>query len=249
MFRLFSQMLAKKTARETVDRCLTLLTHELRHSLTIIGTSAELLQQGGDRLAPEKQEQYWQRIQNNIQNLDALLHTIYIATEQSLQQYPMQPEWIDVADFCRGLAAEVQLETEQHRIQFTCGSEPSRNDRNPQPIFAYLDPQMLKIILLNLLNNSIKYTPQGGEINFNLTAFTDQVIFSVRDPGIGIPPRERSRLFLPFYRGSNTQTIPGTGIGLFLVQQLVKAQSGQIMIASNPNGTTCTVHLPRQNQA
>ena len=110
---------------------------------------------------------------------------------------------------------------------------------------AHMDEKLLRHILSNLLSNAIKYSPQGGKVYLELTFEPEEVIFRVRDRGIGIPPADRAKLFDSFHRASNVGTISGTGLGLAIVKKAVDLHSGKIAVDSEVRlGTTIVVSLP-----
>ena len=109
---------------------------------------------------------------------------------------------------------------------------------------AHMDEKLLRHILSNLLSNAIKYSPQAGKVYFDLTFEQKEVIFRVRDRGIGIPPADRAKLFDSFHT-SNVGTISGTGLGLAIVKKAVDLHSGKIAVDSEVGlGTTIVVSLP-----
>jgi len=118
---------------------------------------------------------------------------------------------------------------------------------NPS-VEACLDRKLLRQILVNLLSNATKYSPEEEAIDFHLTCCQNRVIFLVRDRGIGIPPEDRSRLFEPFHRASNVGTLQGTGLGLAIVKKCIDLHGGEIGFESDVGrGTTFTVKLPLVN--
>jgi two-component system cell cycle sensor histidine kinase PleC len=116
------------------------------------------------------------------------------------------------------------------------------------PITCRADPQALKQILLNLLSNAIKFTPDGGAVNMLLRTIDDGSIeFMLRDTGVGIESAELPRLMKPFEQASRgySQRNGGTGLGLPLVDALVRLHGGTLAIDSTVGeGTTVTVRLP-----
>jgi len=109
------------------------------------------------------------------------------------------------------------------------------------------DGLLLRQIFVNLISNAIKYSPDGGKIEFHLIGNGSQVIFSVKDQGIGIPIEEQDNLFQAFSRGSNVDTIPGTGLGLAIANACVELHGGDIALESQlGKGTKITVTLPKR---
>jgi signal transduction histidine kinase len=110
----------------------------------------------------------------------------------------------------------------------------------------YGDPVRLRQMIANLLENAIKYTPEGGEVKLEASAEDDQVILKVSDTGPGIPPSDQPYLFDKFFRASNVpDDSTGTGLGLSIVKSIVEQHQGRIWLDSEIGiGTTFTVVLP-----
>ena len=108
------------------------------------------------------------------------------------------------------------------------------------------DPPMLTGVLLNLLNNAVKYSPQGSEVAVRIYSDKNSVIFEVRNPGPPIPPEHLSRFFEPFYRAQEHETAePGWGLGLTFVKRIVEEHHGTIEAASDEQGIRVRVRIPR----
>ena len=108
-----------------------------------------------------------------------------------------------------------------------------------------MDEQLLRHILSNVLSNALKYSPQGGIVQFDLTCQAGQAVFRIQDHGLGIPAEDRAHLFETFYRAGNVRTIAGTGLGLAIVKRSVELHGGTIDVDSQVGvGTTVTVTLP-----
>jgi signal transduction histidine kinase len=108
-----------------------------------------------------------------------------------------------------------------------------------------MDRKLLRRILVNLLSNALKYSPNGNEVNFTLICETDQAIFQIQDRGIGIPPEDLEYLFDKFFRAKNVGSIDGTGLGLAIVKQCTEVHQGKIEVQSQiAQGTTFVVTLP-----
>lgn len=100
-------------------------------------------------------------------------------------------------------------------------------------------------MLKNLLDNALKYSQERGEIKLELITENNQAVFKVKDQGIGIPQKDKERLFTHFHRGTNVGTISGTGLGLSIVKKIVDLHQGQITYESEENvGTQITIILP-----
>jgi len=143
----------------------------------------------------------------------------------------------DLIELARDVAQERQLATERHTIRVE-GPEP--------PLVGLWDERRLGRVLANLLDNAVKYSPDGGPIDVRLQREGDWVAIDVTDQGIGIPDEDKPRIFERFQRASNVeQRIGGTGIGLASVRHIVDSHGGSITVRSQEgSGTTFTVRLP-----
>jgi signal transduction histidine kinase len=102
-------------------------------------------------------------------------------------------------------------------------------------------------VLANLVENAIKYSPDGGLVEVSVEALDDRVRFAVRDEGLGIPPSEHERIFTKFYRldPDLTRGVGGTGLGLYICRELVRRMEGRIWVAArSTGGSTFFVDLP-----
>ena len=116
----------------------------------------------------------------------------------------------------------------------------------PSPVLA--DPERVRQVLVNLLDNAVKFSPEGGRIDVAIDGSDGNVRFAVRDEGIGIPPREQARIFEKFHRldPNLTRGVGGTGLGLYICQELVREMNGRIWVDSRENeGSTFLFELPR----
>jgi two-component system sensor histidine kinase VicK len=109
------------------------------------------------------------------------------------------------------------------------------------------DADKLRQVLVNLVENAIKYSPDGGPVSLRLEARDGRMRFSVRDAGLGIPASEHARIFEKFYRldPNLTRGVGGTGLGLYICREIVRRMNGRIWVESQPGrGSTFRVELP-----
>ncbi|MBO7132161.1 PAS domain-containing protein [Candidatus Saccharibacteria bacterium] len=144
----------------------------------------------------------------------------------------------------------------ESKINFTFGSnEPGTlgtNRRMEQVVYSFVDLNFVREILDNLVDNALKYTPEGGSVYVNVRGDGDRVLINVTDTGIGISADDLAHIFQKFYRADNsdTRTIGGTGLGLYLVKQRVEAMGGKVWAESAfGEGSTFYVSLPRITSA
>ena len=151
---------------------------------------------------------------------------------------PLRRQPSDLVELVRrGVAETVPDSRQQGRIAV----RPAVRD-----LVGRWDPARLERVIANLLGNALKYSPKDRDVVLTVERQGDQAVLEVRDRGIGIPAREVSRVFKPFYRASNVaERFPGRGIGLVGVREIVEAHGGTVALQSRLGvGTTVTVRLP-----
>lgn len=227
----------EKELGEVRARLISMVSHEFRTPLNLILFSATLLRRQSHQWSEEKKRQYLERIQTAVEQLTQLMDEVLIIGRAEAGKLTFEPRVLDLNQFCYDLVAEVQLsDNNQHIITFM-----SQGDRST----AWVDEKLLQPILTNLLSNAVKYSAADSTVNLTLFYKDREVIFQVKDEGIGIPLADRQQLFEPFNRGSNVSDIPGTGLGLAVVKKLLHIYKGQITVESEVGvGTIFTVKLP-----
>lgn len=223
---------------------IAIISHEFRNPLSSIQFCLDLLERQDTILDLEKRRVYFQRARNSIDRLKSLLEDVLVLGEMETKGLSCQPSQVDVLQFCAELVEEVQsVLTTPHQITFLPHPAESEQKRSPQ-LLAHLDIKLLRHILVNLLSNAVKYSPQGGTVKLEVQECEGRIVLQVQDEGIGIPAEDQSRLFVPFYRAANVNTIPGTGLGLCIVKKCIDAHGGDITIHSQVGvGSTFTVIL------
>ena len=214
-----------------------MVSHDFRTPLTSIQGFSELLCYQDDKLSPPERSRYFEKIGLAVDRMLELVDQVLTIGSLEASEATLKVSLLDLREFCQDLIETLQITTgEQHPIQ--CHIEGNCHQ-------VWLDEGLLRPILTNLLSNAIKYSPKGGDIQLNLACQSSQVVFVVRDQGIGIPAKDQSHLFEAFHRCSNVGQIKGTGLGLAIVRQCVEAHQGTISVESQVGaGTAFTVTLP-----
>jgi hypothetical protein len=215
---------------------LATLLHELRNPLSTLQTLAKLLQK---RLAPTDPN-YW--IGNSLEQECRQVQSLLAQFEQSLttRQPVLQP--LEILGFLTSLQPTYEAVATAHGLTFHFWFTPGLSYPAVQT-----DPQGLRQVLSNLIDNACKYTPEPGEVHLHLEWDLEQdpqfLTLAVTDTGVGIDPENLSRIFDPYYRASTDQ--PGQGLGLAISRTLVEHMGGMLQVRSTPNqGSTFTVRLP-----
>lgn len=215
----------------------SMISHDFRNPLNTILASAVLLQDHEKKLTEEKKVTLFQRIRSASKNMAQLLDEVLLIGEADSGQLQYQPSRVNLESFCQQIVEEIQLSAgENYQVIFNFKSTEAE---------VQLDPNLLRRILINLLENAIKYSPQKGIVKFDLISQHETLNFCIQDQGIGIPNDALDELFEPFYRAKNVGSIPGTGLGLAIVKHCVEAHGGQIWVNSQVGmGTTFIIQLP-----
>jgi signal transduction histidine kinase/DNA-binding response OmpR family regulator len=215
------------------------VSHEYRTPLASILAAASTLKQNSQRLDTSKQQRFFQIIEEKARHLSKLVDDMLVVNKFELDKAKLKPVPLDLLHFFSELIEEQQHTLRDvHQINFKLSG-------NCQGFWG--DGVLLQQIFANLISNAIKYSPNGGDIEFHLIGKDSQVIFSVEDQGIGIPVEDQQNLFQSFNRGSNVGTIPGTGLGLAIAKYCVNLHGGDITLESQVGkGTKIIVTLPKQ---
>ena len=238
----------EKELNQLKSRFVSMISHEFRTPLTTILASAESLERYYHKWSETKKMTYLQQIQTTVHHITTLLNDVLLIAKAEADRLPFNPAPLDLEGFCRTLVEEMQLSlSEHHQLNFIPPQGIRGIDR--ETVTAIMDEKLLRHIFTNLLSNAIKYSPQGGEVRFQLIYENNQAIFTIEDQGIGIPPEEEQHLFTSFYRAKNVGTLPGTGLGLAIVKRSVETHQGEITVHSQlGTGTIFTVTLPLHYQ-
>jgi signal transduction histidine kinase len=214
-----------------------LVSHEFRTPLEVIISSADNLQRYHDRLLPEKREQLLRTISRSVRRMSGMMEEVLVLGRVEAGQMQFNPTQFDFRSFCQRLCDEICSATSNRCVvRLTIHAEPDR---------VRGDEDVLRHILTNLLSNAVKYSAEGETIDFAIEREDLWVIIRITDHGCGIPIADQKRIFQAFHRGSNVRQIPGTGLGLLIVQRCVALHGGEIQFESvQDRGTTFTVRLP-----
>jgi PAS domain S-box-containing protein len=222
---------------ELKSRFIATTSHEFRTPLAIIQSSTDVLMRYADRLSVEQKEKEFQRIRSSIAGMVSLLDDILVISRAERGKLEFTPEPLNLENFCRDFLGVFETTSgRDHHLVFSYSGRAGE---------VLLDPKLLRHIVNNLISNAIKYSDPRSTVTFNVSCDNNRAILCVKDEGIGIPQADQARLFEPFYRAQNVDTIPGTGLGLAIVKQSVELHRGTIVVESRVGvGTTITVTLP-----
>lgn len=214
----------------------SMVSHEFRTPLGIIQSSAEILDDYLDQLGPTERSDHLQSIRKNTRRMAGLMEEVLLIGSLDAGKMEFKPAPLDLRTFVRRLVAEV--------LSATNGRCPIDLLLGEMPAEMQADERLLQHIFTNLLTNGVKYSDAGRAVQLEIGRDGAEIVWAIRDQGIGIPEADREWLFNAFHRGHNVGDRPGTGLGLVIVKRCVDLHGGKITVESKSGeGTTVTVRL------
>lgn len=225
-------------------------SHEMRTPVASIEGYLGLALNPQTATIDARAKQYLEAAHQASQHLGRLFKDLLDVTKLDDGRAKMRLVPVEIVTVVKEMAATHEKEMAAKNLKYSFGTTATvKRDRQiEQLVYAAVDLDFLREILDNLIENAIKYTPEGGEIWVNARGDGDKVVINVTDTGIGVSPEDAGHIFQKFYRVDNSQTrqIGGTGLGLHLVKQRVEAMDGRVWVESAfGEGSTFFVSLPR----
>jgi len=220
----------------------TTASHELRTPLTAVYGSVRTLLEREQSLDEAQRRRLLRVIGQESEHLAQIVDQLLVTAQIDRGQLRLTETDCDVVELCASVVEAAEMrKPESVELAFVA---PSRT----RPLRC--DEPRLKQVLVNLVENAIKYSPEGGRIEVRIADFTDRIRIDVRDEGLGIPPSEHTRIFEKFYRldADMTLGVGGSGLGLYISREIVEQMGGTLSLRSRRGaGSTFTVTLPRVN--
>ncbi|MBW4496798.1 MAG: histidine kinase [Oscillatoria princeps RMCB-10] len=221
------------------DRLIALLAHELRNPLTAASLALETLEsnydpnKGQSCLTPKLTTQLIKHARTQTRVIERMIADILQAERGASAQLRTQPQALNIGTLCQEVL-------EQFLDRLSAKSQGVKTDIPADLPRVYADSERVRQVLVNLLDNAIKYTPEAGTIQVSvLHRTTQKVQVSVCDNGPGIPEENQKRIFEDHFRLQRDEMKEGYGIGLSLCQRIIRAHHGQIWVDSAPSQGSC----------
>jgi PAS domain S-box-containing protein len=214
-------------------------SHELRTPLAAVYGAARTLRRTDIELPPAQRDRFLEIIESETERLTAIVSQILLAGQ-------LEEGRVDLATSATDLRPLAESVLDSTRLRAPEEVE-LKIEENGDSSVALADEDKLRQVLVNLLDNAVKYSPDGGEVTVELGSAPGLVTLTVRDGGLGIPPGEQDRIFEKFYRLDPAQTrgVGGSGLGLYISRELVSRMGGRLSVRSRPGeGAAFTVELP-----
>ncbi len=223
----------------TRDEFLLVTAHESRTPLATIRSLAQSMAsslESGQTPDPIQIQQIFQAIDQQAETVSHLVSQLRDISRIESGQIILSRKITDVTRLVEGVTLAVQISANSHHITLIA----------PAPVMAWVDSLRLRQVLTNLIDNAIKYTPEGATIDLEVfTADPQTACIAVTDHGPGIAPEHRERIFDRFYRIRSGDDISGMGLGLYISRQIVNLHGGRIVAEFPPDGgTRFVISLP-----
>jgi two-component system phosphate regulon sensor histidine kinase PhoR len=207
------------------------LSHELRTPVTVIRGYAETL--AGGAADPTTVARFAATIQAHAERLTALIGDLLTLSELEARGAALAMATVDLAEVVGHCCRLLQPQAADWQVTIDAGAVP--------PLAVLADRQRLEQVLVNMLDNAVKYSPAGGRVTIAAVADDSFVTVSVRDTGPGIPLHEQTRVFERFYRvdAGRSRDQGGTGLGLAIVKHIVQLHGGTVGVESVPGQGAC----------
>ena len=229
-------LVAEQQLGELKSRFVSMASHEFRTPLTVLQTSATLVEKYAGVDQQDKRKKHLDRIRASVKHLNDTLEEFLVVGKIEEGKVEAHPIDVDVAQLVSDTLADMQdiLKPGQTvQTHLSCLTP------------AWLDPSLLRKVLVNLLANAVKYSGPGSIVTVRGTGAEGQLTLTVQDQGVGIPKEDQDHLFERFFRAKNVANIAGTGLGLHIVGRYVDLMGGSVSLHSVlDQGTTVTLSLP-----
>ncbi|MDA3873754.1 MAG: ATP-binding protein [Kiritimatiellae bacterium] len=215
------------------------VSHEFKTPLTTLRLYSELLLEG--RITdPEKQKTYLRTLLNESERLARLVHNALDFSRLEMGRNRLNPVEIDLTERIHRVAERLRERFEAAEMEVRLPEEPFR---------AWADPDAAEQILLNLMDNAIKYAAEGKTLEVQVERLNGKVEMRIQDRGAGIPARERRKIFEAFHQVDDrlTRESGGTGLGLHIARRLARQMHGDLEVKQVPDGACFVWTLPGEN--
>ncbi len=228
-----NQMLAQE--KEQIKTLISDISHQIKTPIAAANTFAELLSDG--ELSAEERTEYITTLQMSLGKLTFLTNSLIKISRLESGIISLKPEKNSLNEIVLQAVKTVYAKAKEKGIliTFECA----------QAFEAVLDFNWTAEAISNVIDNAVKYTPQGGFVRLQITEYPSFLRLDISDSGVGIPEEEQAKIFGRFYRGKQSVGTDGVGIGLYLTREIINKQNGYMKVSSDENGSTFSMFLKK----
>ncbi|MFQ5901981.1 MAG: ATP-binding protein [Thermodesulfobacteriota bacterium] len=215
------------------------VSHELRTPLANIKGYTETLLDGALE-EKENLRSFLSVISKHAARMTGLIDDLLILSRLEVQEIPISLSRVDIKETISSTLHSLEKQAERKDITLSSHCDDNK-------LILEADQEGIEQVLINLIDNAIKYTPEGGKVSLNAFAIDSGVQVNIEDTGIGIPQKDIPRIFERFYRvdKGRSREMGGTGLGLAIVKHIIQVHRGHITVSSSPGkGSLFSIHLP-----
>lgn len=242
----------RKEIEQRKDEFISIASHELKTPVTSIKAFTQLLMSkmhstnihkkkfSENRLTDDVAYEYLKRMDNQINNLTGLISDLLDVSKIEQGKLTFNKDMIELSDLITSVVEDIQETHKKHKIIIR------QNDK----VKVLGDQERIRQVLINLIDNAIKYSPGKNKVILNSVSNSHSVTVSVQDFGVGIPKEKHNKVFDRFYRvgGDKSETFAGLGLGLYITSEIMKRHGGRIWVKSKTgSGSTFSFSLPLSN--
>ena len=228
-----NQMLAQE--KEQIKTLISDISHQIKTPIAAANTFAELLSDG--ELSAEERTEYITTLQMSLGKLTFLTNSLIKMSRLESGIISLKPEKNSLNEIVLQAVKTVYAKAKEKGILITFECD--------QAFEAVLDFNWTAEAISNVIDNAVKYTPQGGFVRLQITEYPSFLRLDISDSGVGIPEEEQAKIFGRFYRGKQSVGTDGVGIGLYLTREIINKQNGYIKVSSDEKGSTFSLFLKK----
>ncbi len=235
-------MSREKVVERMKSQFVSIAAHQLRTPLSIIKWSLSMLLEGDLGILTKEQKDLIVKTYDTNERMIRLINDLLNVARIEEGRFMYKPKTVDLVEVVDLIIDNARPLAKGKDIDLTFKKPKDESSK-----IVKADIEKLSLAIKNLVENAIFYTKNGGTVIVSVKRKKDQVVFSVKDNGIGLPKKQWSRIFTKFFRADNAirMETEGTGLGLFITKNIIEAHGGKIGFKSKENeGTTFTFHLP-----
>jgi two-component system, OmpR family, phosphate regulon sensor histidine kinase PhoR len=219
---------------------ISIVSHQLRSPLTNLKWTLDFLTSREMKDDPEKKMEYYKILKENAGRMGELIDNLLIVSRMEQGRMMVKKEEFSLEDLIDDLVSAFQPFLQASNIKIDFVAEPDF----PK---VFVDRYQMKLLIDNLLSNAIRYTKGGGRVAIRLFVKNNNLIFEIKDTGVGIPKADQKYIFQKFFRAQNAaqQQTQGSGLGLYIARSVVESAGGKIYFKSDEGkGSTFWFSLP-----